>query len=152
MRKAIQACFRFATDDDEIPEGRVVALKDVDGPVVSVVVMPGEATARLLATFNELHRVAFETGLWDRLDPTPENLAHPLRALESVVQLRPGSELPDGVLCVPMWRPPRHTFIVRELEATEQLAAEMTEVLTAMVLAAVWIQRAAGEDTDPADS
>lgn len=145
MHEAIQARFRFATDSDEIPEGRVLALKGVDGPIVTVVIKPGEASQRLLDDFDDQHRAAFETGLWDRLDPTPENEAHPCRALYATVRLVPAAELPDGVLCMPVWRPPRHVWILRDKEATAQLAAEMTELFTTMVQSAVWIQRAAAD-------
>lgn len=148
MHEAIKARFRFAKDGDEIPEGRVLALKGADGPIVTVVIKPGQATQRLLDDFDEQHRANFETGLWDRLDPTPENQAHPCRALYSTVRLAPAAELPDGVLCMPVWQPPRHAWILRDGEATPQLAKEMAELFTSMVQSAVWIQRGA-DDPDP---
>ncbi|NXY93479.1 hypothetical protein HYE82_03460 [Streptomyces sp. BR123] len=145
-----KARFRFATTDDELPPGRVIDIqRDPESPVVTVIIKPGHATQRLLDELSETQTPMHATGQWQRLEPTPENLAHPRRVLRASWRLWPREKMPAGQLCVPLERHREHVWAVLDREASDQLAREMTELVMAMVQSEVWITRGGGEGGEP---
>lgn len=134
------ARYRVATREDEIPPGRVVSVKDEPG-VATVIVRPGHATKRFLADIEEQQRVMLTTGQWMRLAPGTDPAPDQVRVTEALWVLKPAHELPARVLCMPIEEPGWHAWVIRDGEASEQLVAEMSEILTAMVRAGVWVQR-----------
>ncbi|MDQ0943325.1 hypothetical protein [Streptomyces sp. V1I1] len=148
-QSVIETWYRFA-EPGELPPDRVVDIVgSKDSLLVQVIVRPGHATADLLKDIGEQQRSAFRTGQWTRLEPTPENLVHPRRVFDANWELTPAHKIPKGVHCVSIERIGRHSWLVREGDATPQLVAEISVLLRCMVRAEVWIQRGAGEDTDP---
>jgi hypothetical protein len=140
-----QARYRFAEHPDEIPPGRVVTVKDEPG-VSTVIVRPGHARPGFLWAIQDAQQSMLALAQWVRLDDTTEAAAaHPRRLLQATWRLEPG--LPDGLLCMPLEEPGRHTWLIRPGEASEQLVHEMSELLTAFVRSGIWVQRWGGHDT-----
>ncbi|MFE0270854.1 hypothetical protein ACFWZY_01740 [Streptomyces sp. NPDC058992] len=140
----IETHYRFA-EPGELPVGSVVDIKAVDPTTIHVIVRPGHAKAALLDEMGEHQRTAFRTGQWTRLAPTPEARVHPRRVWHANWELVPHDRIPEGVHCLSFERPGRHSWLVREGEASPELVAEMSLLLRRMVRAEVWIQRGAGE-------
>ncbi|MFF3398292.1 hypothetical protein ACFYW6_07235 [Streptomyces sp. NPDC002659] len=153
MQKITRTCYRFATDEDELPEGRVVdIIFGPDADAVSVVVLPGHATAELLDEISAAQESMILTGQWVRLESTPETEKHPRRVFDAGWRLAPADVFPQDVIIMSLERLRGHVWVIREGQASPQLVRDMTDLLTAMVRSVVWIQRGAGEDTAPADS
>jgi hypothetical protein len=135
-----QARYRVATSDDEIPPGRVVTVIDEPG-VATVIVRPGHATKELLVDIEERQRSMLALGQWMRLAPGTEPEPGQKRVTEALWALAPADKMPSGILCMPIEECGRHVWLIREGEASKQLVAELSELLTAMVRAGVWVQR-----------
>ncbi|WP_151898288.1 hypothetical protein [Streptomyces sp. C8S0] len=139
MYEVTQAAYRFATTDDTLPPGRVVTVEDLPG-LATVIVKPGHATPAFLTDIGDQQTSLLATGQWLRLAPGADHDRHPQRIYDVSWRLMPASMFPAGKLCLPMERPGKHTWVIREGEASEQLVREMTELLTRMVRAGVWIR------------
>ncbi|MFE0036781.1 hypothetical protein [Streptomyces sp. NPDC059015] len=140
----IETHFRFA-EPGELPEHRVVDIKAVDSTTIHVIVRPGHAKAALLKEMGEHQRTAIRTGQWTRLEPTAEARVHPRRVWHANWVLVGHDRIPENVHCLSFERPGRHSWLVREGDATPHLVAEMSQLLRRMVRAEVWIQRGTGD-------
>lgn len=134
-----EARYRIATHRDHIPPGRVVTVIDNPG-IATVIIRPGQATEGLIAALNESHRAMLAVGQWMRLTPgdAPDPSQPTARRARWV--LTPAALLPRYFLCLPIEGHGWHTWLIREGEASEQLVAEMCELLTHLVQAGVWVQ------------
>jgi hypothetical protein len=135
-----EARYRVAANEDEIPQGRVVTVRDEPG-VATVVVRPGHASNALLADIEEQQRSMLALGQWLRLAPGDEPEPGQDRVTEARWEIAPAGALPDNILCMPIEERGWHVWLIRPGEASEQLVAEMSELLTAMVRAGVWVQK-----------
>ncbi|WP_407698202.1 hypothetical protein [Streptomyces jumonjinensis] len=135
-----RARYRFANTPDEIPPGRAVAVLDEDG-WVTLVVRPGHATQGLLDDIDRQQRPGNELGQWLRLPPDEPPVPGDQRLAEACWTFAEPGALPDALRCVPLEAEGRHTLFLRPGAASKQLAAEMTDLLMAMVRAGVWVQR-----------
>jgi hypothetical protein len=137
--KTVQAIYRFAEHEDEIPPGRVAVVRDEPG-VSTVIVRPGHATARFLSSIQEQQRSMLALARWVRLDDTDAAAAsHPRRLHTATWRHEPN--LPEAVICLPVEGPGWHTWLIRPGEASEALVEQMSETLTAFVRSGIWIQR-----------
>jgi mannosyltransferase OCH1-like enzyme len=153
MQQTTHTTYRFARPEDRMPAGRVADIQF--GPAadeVTVLVMPGHATARLLAEFTTQQEANFATGQWERLEPTPENLNHPRRVHHARWRLTPAHEMPSARILMSVEERGHHAWLVREGEATAALERDMNLLLADLLQSGVYIQRGAGDDTGPDDS
>ncbi|WP_432247668.1 hypothetical protein ACRAR1_06890 [Streptomyces sanyensis] len=135
-----EARYRVAAAGDRIPDGRVVAVVDEPG-VATVIVRPGHASELLLRDIADQQASMLATGQWLRLEPGTEPGPGQDRVTEACWQIAPAGTLPEGIVCLPVEKRGRHVWLIREGEASEQLIREMSELLTAMVRAGVWVQK-----------
>lgn len=135
-----EALYRLATDSDKIPVGKVVTVEDEPG-FATVIVKPGHATKEMLAQMTERTRAMLALGQWVRLKCGDSPDPGQRRVTESRWELAPASVFPAGFLVLPIEELGRHIWLIRDGEASEQLVAEMSEMLTAMVRAGIWVQK-----------
>jgi hypothetical protein len=141
----VRAVYRFAEHPDEIPAGRVVTVTDLPGEC-TVVIRPGHARPCLLWAIQDAHQATLALQQWIRLDETTPGVAsHPRRLTEAVWRFEAG--LPEGLPCMPLEEPGRHTWLIRPGQASEELVKEISELLTAFVRSGIWVQRWGGHDT-----
>ncbi|MFF8290473.1 hypothetical protein ACF068_14760 [Streptomyces sp. NPDC016309] len=132
--------YRFAASSDYLAPEQVASLcpgANSDLPVV--IIRPGHASRILM---EEIQRTGHSR--WQHLPDSDR--AHPCRIVHAGWQLMPPEALPGGAVCVPLEKPGRAEWVIREGHATPLLVAELTLLLTRMVRTQVWVPREAGGD------
>jgi hypothetical protein len=129
---------RFASTEGELPPGRVAAVIDRPGRT-TILVRPGHATQQLLDDMTEALLSMTRLGQWLRLSRGDKPVAADHRVTEARWDLVPRDALP--VTTVPLEQPGKLIWLVREGEASRQLVAEMTELLTELVAEGLWLRR-----------
>ncbi|MFF3398291.1 hypothetical protein ACFYW6_07230 [Streptomyces sp. NPDC002659] len=130
--------------DDELPDGSHIDIQEASGLAI-VRLRKGYASPLLCTQLTEMSRPMHECARWVQdWDGTPDRAHQPVegRHIASARwELRPPTDLPDGLACIPIERPGEIVWFIRVGEARPELVDEMNRILERIVGDGLWRQR-----------